>query len=132
MRPPSGAAADGTPSRNGDKKMKKIEAIIRPEKLDEVKRALEKSGYPGIMITEIEGHGKQRGLVQQWRGETYRVDLVPKVKLEIVANDDQVDTIIDTISDCAKTGQVGDGKIFIYDVVEAVRIRTGEVGSAVL
>lgn len=112
--------------------MKKIEAIIRPEKLEAVRKALEKSGYPGIMISEIEGHGKQKGFTQQWRGEEYRVDLISKVKLEIVVNDDEVDRIIDTISDYAKTGQVGDGKIFIYDVVEAVRIRTGESGKVAI
>lgn len=112
--------------------MKKIEAIIRPEKLDQVRKALEKSGYPGIMISAIEGHGKQKGFVQQWRGEEYRVDLIPKVKIEIVVNDDEVDRILDTITDYAKTGQVGDGKIFVYDVVEAVRIRTGESGKVAI
>src|SRR3989338_7384172 len=104
--------------------MKKIEAIIRPEKLDEVRRALEHSGYPGIMITEIEGHGLQKGITQQWRVEEYRVDLLPKIKVEIVAEDDGVDAIIAAISESAYTGSVGDGKIFVYDVVEAVRIRT--------
>ena len=108
--------------------MKKIEAIIRPERLNEVRKALEASGYPGIMITDIQGHGKQKGAVQQWRGEEYRVDLISKVKVEIVVNDQDVNRLIDTICDCAKTGQVGDGKIFVYDVVEAVRIRTGELG----
>jgi nitrogen regulatory protein P-II 1 len=112
--------------------MKKIEAIVRPETLDSVKKAVERSGYPGIMITEIQGHGKQKGIVQQWRGEEYRVDLIPKVKVEIVVNDDDVDSLIDTISDCAKTGQIGDGKIFVYDVVEAVRIRTGEKGTVAI
>ncbi len=112
--------------------MKKIEAVIRPEKLDEVKNALRMSGYPGIMITEIEGHGKQKGIVQQWRGEEYRVDFVPKVKIEIVVNDQDVSRLIETICDCAKTGQVGDGKIFVYDVLEAVRIRTSERGKVAI
>lgn len=112
--------------------MKKVEAIIRPEKLDEVRKSLERLGYPGIMISGIEGHGKQKGFVQQWRGETFRVDLIPKVKVEIVVNDEEVDKIIDAISTQAKTGQVGDGKIFVYDVVEAVRIRTGEMGEVAI
>lgn len=108
--------------------MKKIEAIIRPEKLEVVRSALESAGYPGISITEIQGHGKQKGITQQWRGEAYRVDLISKAKLEIVVNDEDVRRIIDTISKCAKTGQVGDGKIFVTEVLEAVRIRTGESG----
>jgi len=108
--------------------MKKIEAIVRPEKLEFVRKSLEAAGYPGIMITEIQGHGKQRGFTQQWRGEEYRVDLLPKVKVEIVVNDGDVKRILQTIISCAKTGNVGDGKIFVYDVAEAVRIRTGEYG----
>ncbi|OGW78282.1 MAG: transcriptional regulator, partial [Omnitrophica bacterium GWA2_52_8] len=101
--------------------MKKIEAIVRPEKLEFVRKSLEAAGYPGIMITEIQGHGKQRGFTQQWRGEEYRVDLLPKVKVEIVVNDGDVKRILQTIISCAKTGNVGDGKIFVYDVAEAVR-----------
>lgn len=112
--------------------MKKIEAIIRPEKLEEVRKVLEKFGYPGIMITEIEGHGKQKGIVQQWRGERYKIELLPKVKLEIVTKNSDAEKIIQAISDSAKTGAVGDGKIFVYDVAEAVRIRTGEKGEAAL
>jgi nitrogen regulatory protein P-II 1 len=112
--------------------MKKIEAIIRPEKLQEVKRALEKSGYPGITITEIEGHGKRKGITQQWRGETYRVDLIPKVKVEIVAQDGDAESIIQALQSSAYTGQVGDGKIFVYDVREVVRIRTKERGEKAL
>src|SRR3989338_9900297 len=102
--------------------MKKIEAIIRPEKLDDVRRALETSGYPGITITEIEGHGLQKGVVQQWRGEEYRVDILPKVKVEIVAGDDEIDHIIQSIIEAAYTGSVGDSKIFVYDVKESIRI----------
>ena len=112
--------------------MKKIEAIIRPEKLEDVRKVLEKHGYPGIMITEIEGHGKQKGIVQQWRGERYKIDLLPKVKLEIVTSDKDADKIIQAITSTAKTGAVGDGKIFVYDITEAVRIRTGEKGDAAL
>lgn len=108
--------------------MKKIEAIIRPEKVDAVRKALEKSGYPGITITEVEGHGKQKGVVQQWRGEKYRIELLPKVKIEIVVMDKDVDRILENITQVARTGSVGDGKIFVSDIREAVRIRTGEKG----
>ena len=108
--------------------MKKIEAIIRPEKLDEVRAALERSGYPGITITGVEGHGLQKGIVQQWRGEEYRVDILPKVKVEIVVGDEEAETIVQAILESAYTGGVGDGKVFIYDVAEAVRIRTRERG----
>ncbi len=112
--------------------MKKIEAIIRPEKLGDVRAALEKAGYPGLMLTEIEGHGKQKGVTQQWRGEEYRVDLLPKVKLELVVADKDVERIVETILAAAKTGSVGDGKIFISDVKEVIRIRTGERSEAAL
>ena len=108
--------------------MKKIEVIIRPEKLESVQRALEKVGYSGLMISEIEGHGKQKGIVQQWRGEKYKVELLPKIKIEIIVKDDEVERIIKTIVDSAKTGEIGDGKIFISPVENAVRIRTGEKG----
>ncbi len=108
--------------------MKKIEAVIRPEKLDEVRAALERSGYPGITITEVEGHGLQKGIVQQWRGEEYRIDILPKVKVEIVVGDEEAETIVQAILESAYTGSVGDGKVFIYDVAEAVRIRTRERG----
>ncbi len=112
--------------------MKKIEAIIRPEKLGDVRAALEKAGYPGLMLTEIEGHGKQKGVTQQWRGEEYRVDLLPKVKLELVVSDTDVERIVQTIVASAKTGSVGDGKIFISEVKEVIRIRTGERSEAAL
>ena len=112
--------------------MKKIEAIIRPEKLDSVRQALEQSGYPGVTITEIEGHGLQKGTVQQWRGEKYKVDFLPKVKVEIVSRDRDTEKIIQTLLESAVTGGVGDGKIFIYDVAEVVRIRTGERGEKAL
>lgn len=112
--------------------MKKVEAVIRPDSLDEVMGALEGAGYPGIMVTEIEGHGKQKGVKQQWRGQEYKVDLLPKVKIEVVVSDKEVDEIIKTISKVTKTGQVGDGKIFLTDVSDAVRIRTGERGDSAL
>lgn len=112
--------------------MKKIEAIVRPEKLDDVRRSLERAGYPGIMITEIEGHGLQKGVVQQWRGEEYRVDILPKTKVEIVAGDGEIENIIQAIIEAAYTGSVGDGKIFVYDVKESIRIRTRERGQRAL
>ena len=112
--------------------MRKIEAIIRPEKLDEVRKAIEAVGYPGITITEAEGHGKQKGVVQQWRGESYRVDFLPKVKLEIVASDSDTERITQAIIKTARTngGAVGDGKIFVSDVRDVIKIRTGERGEA--
>ncbi len=108
--------------------MKKIEAIIRPGKLNTVIEALQKLGYPGVTIMEVEGHGRQKGITAQWRGKTYTIDLVPKVKLEIIARDDEIDIIVNTIVNTAKTGDIGDGKIFIYPVEEVIRIRTGEKG----
>ncbi len=108
--------------------MKKIEAIIRPEKLEGVRRAMEKAGCAGLMITEIEGHGKQKGVVQQWRGEKYKVELLPKIKIETVVSDQEAEHIVKTIIDNAKTGEIGDGKIFISDIENAIRIRTGEKG----
>ena len=112
--------------------MKKIEVIIRPEKLDEVRKAIETVGYPGITITEAEGHGKQKGLVQQWRGETYRAEFLPKVKLEIVIADSDLEPMVKAITKAAWTGAVGDGKIFISDVRDVVRIRTGERGESAI
>jgi len=112
--------------------MKKIEAVIRPDYMDQVLSALSEAGYPGVMVTEIEGHGRQKGITQQWRGQEYKVDLLPKVKLEVVVTDKEVKEIINKISSAAKTGKIGDGKIFVCDVAEAVRIRTGEFGDAAL
>lgn len=112
--------------------MKKIEAIVRVEKLDVVKRALEKSGYPGMTVLTVEGHGKQKGLVQQFRGREYKVDLLPKRKIEIVAKDEEVERILTTIMEVARTGEIGDGKIFVSSVHQALRIRTGERGGSAL
>jgi nitrogen regulatory protein P-II 1 len=112
--------------------MKHIIAIIRPEKLDDVRRALEKVGYSGLMISEIQGHGKQKGVVQQWRGEKYKVDLIPKIKLEVVIKDTELPVIKKTIVETARTGDIGDGKMFISTVDEVVRIRTGEEGEIAL
>lgn len=108
--------------------MKKIEAIIRPEKLEAVRRALESAGCMGLMITEIEGHGKQKGVVQQWRGEKYKVELLPKIKIEVVVPDEDTDRITKAVAACARTGEIGDGKIFISTIDNAIRIRTGEKG----
>lgn len=112
--------------------MKKIEAIIRPEKVTEVRQALEKVGFPGLNLSEVQGHGKQKGVVQQWRGDKYRVELLPKVRLEIVVSDKDVPKIVRAIQDASKTGSVGDGKIFVSSVEEVIRIRTGETGEAAL
>ena len=106
--------------------MKKIEAVIRVEKLDEVRDALEKLGYPGMMVTRIEGHGRQKGLTEQFRGREFKLELLPKVKVEIVAHDKDAEKISHTIAETAKTGEIGDGKIFISNIENAVRIRTGE------
>src|SRR3989338_3980579 len=112
--------------------MKKIEAIIRPEKLEAVRLALGDAGCAGLMVTEIEGHGKQKGVIQQWRGEKYKVELLPKLKIEVVVRDQDVERITKAIIDNAKTGEIGDGKIFISDIENAVRIRTGEKGEVAL
>lgn len=112
--------------------MKHVIAVIRPEKLDDIRRALEKAGCSGIMISEIQGHGKQKGIVQQWRGEKYKVDLIPKVRLEVVVKDSDLATIKKTIIENARTGDIGDGKMFISTVDEVVRIRTGEEGEVAL
>lgn len=113
--------------------MKKIEAIIRPEKVPVVKAALEESGYPGMTITEVRGHGVQKGVTQQWRGREFIVEFLPKVKLEIVVSSaEDVDRILNLIQENAATGEIGDGKVFVLDVGEAMRVRTGERGPAVV
>ena len=112
--------------------MKKIEAVIRPEKLDSVRMALAECGYPGITIIEAEGHGRQRGSLRQWRGEQYKIDFLPKTKVEIICTDQDLEKLIQVLQDSTFTGEVGDGKIFVYDVAEVVRIRTQERGEAAL
>ena len=112
--------------------MKKIEAIIRPDKLSAVLVALGKIGYAGVSVTEIQGHGKQKGVMQQWQGDEVRIALLPKVKIEIIAQDVDADIITGTIVETAKTSEVGDGKIFISPVSDVVRIRTGEQGVAAI
>ncbi|CUU02912.1 nitrogen regulatory protein P-II family [Candidatus Kryptobacter tengchongensis] len=108
--------------------MKKIEAIIRPFKLDDVKEALSEIGVRGMTITEVNGYGRQKGHTELYRGAEYKIDFLPKIKIEIVAPDNMVDKIVSTIIKAAKTGQVGDGKIFIYPVEEVIRVRTEETG----
>ena len=112
--------------------MKKIEAIIRPFKLDEVKEALVEEGIKGLTITEVRGYGRQKGHTETYRGSEYRIEFIPKIKIEIVVDDGQVDKIVDAILKTAKTGQVGDGKIFITGVNEVIRIRTEESGKDAL
>jgi nitrogen regulatory protein P-II 1 len=108
--------------------MKKIEAIIQPFKLEPVKEGLHALSVQGMTVTEVKGFGRQKGIREVYRGMEYQVDFLPKVKIEIVAPDDKVKVIIDAIVDKARTGRIGDGKIFVYPVAEVIRIRTGETG----
>src|SRR5512140_1785083 len=108
--------------------MKKIEAIIKPFKLDEVKESLSSIGIQGITVSEVKGFGRQKGHTELYRGAEYVVDFLPKVKLEIIVKDDQVTQVVDTIEKAAKTGRIGDGKIFVLAIDDVVRIRTGERG----
>lgn len=110
--------------------MKKIEAIIRPEKLGEVRAALEGMGYPGLTVAEVLGHGAQKGIIEQWRGRQYRVEFLPKVWLLMVVDDEDAPAVVDAICTHAATGEVGDGKIFISPVEEVIRVRTKERGLA--
>lgn len=110
--------------------MKKIEAIIKPFKLDDVRDALNDIGITGMTVTEVKGFGRQKGHTEIYRGAEYAVDFLPKVKLEIVVADDQVERVLETISETAKSGKIGDGKIFVLPIEEVIRIRTGESGEA--
>jgi len=112
--------------------MKKIEAVIKPFKLDEVKDALNAIGVQGITVTEVKGFGRQKGHTELYRGAEYVVDFLPKVKIEIIAADNLVSKIVSTIETSAKTGRIGDGKIFVTPVEEVIRIRTGERGEAAI
>ena len=112
--------------------MKKIEAIIKPFKLDEVKQALSEVGIAGLTATEVKGFGRQKGHTELYRGAEYVVDFLPKVKLEIIVRDEQVAEVVETIEKAAKTGRIGDGKIFVLPIDEIIRIRTGERGSAAI
>ena len=112
--------------------MKKIEAVIRHFKLEDVKNALNEQGVAGMTITEVRGFGRQKGHTETYRGTEYAVDFVPKVKIEVAIADDQAQSVIDTIMKTAQTGQIGDGKIFVSDLTESIRIRTGETGGEAL
>ena len=112
--------------------MKKIEAIVKPFKLDDVKEALHEVGLQGMTVVEAKGFGRQRGHTELYRGAEYVVDFLPKLKIEVVVGDDTVDAAIEAISKAAQTGKIGDGKIFVSDIAEAVRIRTGERGQQAL
>ena len=109
--------------------MKKIEAIIKPFKLDEVKEALHEVGIQGITVIEAKGFGRQKGHTELYRGAEYVVDFLPKVKIEVVIEDTMLDTVLEAVQNAAKTGRIGDGKIFISSIDEAIRIRTGEKGA---
>jgi nitrogen regulatory protein P-II 1 len=112
--------------------MKKIEAIVRHFKLEDVKNALIEKGISGMTITEVRGFGRQKGHTEMYRGTEYRVDFVPKVKVEVAVDDNKLDTAVDAIVKAAQTGQIGDGKIFVYSLEDIVRIRTGETGENAL
>ncbi|MCF8093165.1 MAG: P-II family nitrogen regulator [Desulfotignum sp.] len=112
--------------------MKKIEAVIKPFKLDDVKEALSEIGIYGMTVTEVNGYGRQKGHKEIYRGAEYVVDFVPKIKLEIVVADDRADETIETVRDAANTGKIGDGKIFVLNVEKAIRVRTGETDTDAL
>ena len=109
--------------------MKKVEAVIRHYKLEDVKNALTQAGIQGMTVTEVRGFGRQRGHKDTYRGAEYTVDLLPKIKIEVALPPDLVEKAVDAVAKAAKTGQIGDGKIFVYDMQQAVRIRTGEMGT---
>lgn len=112
--------------------LKKVEAIIKPFKLDEVKEGLNAAGLSGLTVSEVKGFGRQKGHTELYRGAEYVVDFLPKVKLEIIIREEQVATVVETIQEAAKTGRIGDGKIFVNSVEEVIRIRTGERGEDAL
>jgi len=112
--------------------MKKVEAIIKPFKLDDVKESLKEIGVQGLTVTEVKGFGRQKGHTELYRGAEYVIDFLPKIKLEVVVSDDLVTKVIDAIMDSAKTGKIGDGKIFVLSMEEVIRIRTGERGEDAL
>lgn len=112
--------------------MKKIEAVVQPFKLEEVKEALKNIGIDGMTISEVRGHGRQKGHKEVYRGQEYNVDLLPKVKFELVVSDARFEEVLETITHAARSGRIGDGKIFVYDVAEAIRIRNGDRGEAAI
>jgi nitrogen regulatory protein P-II 1 len=112
--------------------MKKIEAIVRHFKLEDVKNALKQAGLQGMTASEVRGFGRQRGHKETYRGAEYTVDFIPKVKIEVVVSDEQLQTAVDTIVNAARTGKIGDGKIFVSQLAEVIRIRTGETGASAI
>lgn len=112
--------------------MLKVEAIIKPEKLEDVKEALDAKGHSSMTIQDVEGRGQQKGIQLEWRVGTYNVEFLPKIKLEIICGDEDLGEIVDSIIEAAQTGEVGDGKIFISEVKDIIRIRTGETGTSAL
>jgi|ERR1044072_8287131 nitrogen regulatory protein PII len=112
--------------------MKRIEAFIRVNKLDEVKQALEEAGMPGMSVEHIRGYGRQFGRTDKYRGSTYAVNLLPKLKLEVVVKDEDLESAVEAIVKASHTGEIGDGKLFVSDVIEVIRVRTGERGDAAL
>ena len=110
--------------------MKRIEAIVRPEKLEDIVEKMEALGHSGITVTQVEGHGRQKGIIEQFRGKEYKLMFIPKVKIEAVVKDELIEKVIDVIVSTAYTGNVGDGKIFISDVKDAVRVRTKDRGES--
>jgi len=112
--------------------MKRIEAIIRPERLQAVKRALLDMGQAGLTVYDVQGHGTQKGISQQWRGQEYSVDLLPKVSVVVVVHDHEVQDTVNVISNAARTDRIGDGKIFVQPMEQVIRVRTGETGAAAI
>ncbi|MCW5947486.1 MAG: P-II family nitrogen regulator [Fimbriimonadales bacterium] len=112
--------------------MKKIDAIVRVNKIEEVKAKLEEAGIAGMTTETVRGHGRQQGRTELYRGSTYSINLLPKARIEVVVRDDQVDIAIAAIMEAAQTGEIGDGKVFVTDIIDAIRIRTGERGEAAL
>lgn len=110
--------------------MKKIEAVVQPFKMEEVKEALKNIGVDGMTISEVRGHGRQKGHKEVYRGQEYNVDLLPKVKFELVIQDARLDEVVECVTNAARSGKIGDGKIFVFDVAEAIRIRNGDRGEA--
>ena len=110
--------------------MKKLEAVIQPFKLEEVKEALKGIGVDGMTVTEVRGHGRQKGHTEVYRGQEYKVDLLAKIKIEVVIPAERLEEVLDTLAKAARTGKIGDGKIFVYDVVDAIRIRNGDRGAS--
>ena len=112
--------------------MKKIEAIIQPHRMEAVKEAMKAIGIDGMTITEVRGHGRQKGHKEVYRGQEYEVDLLPKIKLELVVPDERLEEVVNTLVSSARTGKIGDGKVFVFDVAEAIRIRNDDRGEAAL